>query len=39
MDLDSAIGQLKGIGEKRAQLFAKLRVFTIYDLLHLYPRT
>lgn len=39
MDLDSAIGQLKGIGEKRAQLFAKLGVFTIYDLLHLYPRT
>ncbi len=39
MDLDSVIGQLKGIGEKRAQLFAKLGVFTIYDLLHLYPRT
>lgn len=39
MELDATLCQLKGIGEKRAQLFAKLGVLTIYDLLHLYPRT
>lgn len=39
MELDSNISQLKGIGEKRAQLFSKLGVSTLYDLLHLYPRS
>lgn len=38
MELDASLCQLKGIGGKRAQLFAKLGVLTIYDLLHLYPR-
>lgn len=39
MELNDSLCKLKGIGEKRAQLFAKLGVLTIYDLLHLYPRT
>lgn len=39
MELEANLCQLKGIGEKRAQLFAKLGVLTIYDLLRLYPRT
>ena len=30
---------LKGVGEKRALLFARLNVRTIGDLLHFYPRT
>ncbi len=34
-----SILELKGIGPKRAELFEKLGVSTIYDLLHLYPRT
>lgn len=38
MDKNSSIRYLKGIGEKRAVLFQKLRVFSIYDLLRLYPR-
>lgn len=38
MDKNSSIRYLKGIGEKRAALFSKLRVFSIYDLLRLYPR-
>ena len=32
------IQYVKGVGEKRAQLFAKLDVFTLYDLVHLFPR-
>ena len=38
MELDSSVSQLKGIGEKRAQLFRKLGVLTLYDLLRFYPR-
>ena len=38
MDKNSSIRYLKGSGEKRAALFSKLRVFSIYDLLRLYPR-
>lgn len=30
---------LKGVGEKRAALFAKLNVFSVEDLLELYPRS
>lgn len=29
---------LKGIGPKRAELFHKLGIYTIEDLLHFYPR-
>lgn len=35
---DMNIQYVKGVGEKRAQLFAKLDVFTLYDLVHLFPR-
>lgn len=38
MDQDSNICELKGIGEKRAQLFYKLGVVTIGDLIRFYPR-
>lgn len=38
MTKDSTIGTLKGIGEKTEQLFRKLEVVTIDDLLHYYPR-
>lgn len=36
---DMSIQYVKGVGEKRAQLFAKLDVFTLYDLVHLFPRS
>ena len=29
---------IKGVGEKRAQLFNRLGVFTLDDLVHYYPR-
>ncbi len=32
------IRYLKGVGEKRAELFSKLGVFSVGDLLHFYPR-
>lgn len=32
------IQYVKGVGEKRAKLFSKLDVFTLYDLVHLFPR-
>ena len=34
----SDIRFLKGVGEKRAMLFSKLSVYTVSDLLCLYPR-
>ena len=37
-DLDRNIQYLKGVGEKKAALFAKLKVFTVGDLLSFYPR-
>ena len=37
--LDQNIQYLKGVGEKRAALFAKLKVFTVGDLLSFYPRS
>ena len=30
--------QIKGIGEKRAKVFAKLGIYTLYDLLNYFPR-
>ena len=39
MKLEDSIRYLKGIGEKRAELFHKLGVFTIHDLLLHLPRT
>ncbi len=38
MKLNDSIRYLKGIGEKRAELFQKLGVFTIRDLLYHLPR-
>ena len=35
---DMDIQQLKGVGEKRAQLFHKLGVFSVGALLRFYPR-
>ena len=37
-ELDTEIRYLKGIGEKKAQAFQKLGVFTLYDLLSFFPR-
>ncbi|MBZ4671289.1 MAG: ATP-dependent helicase RecG [Oscillospiraceae bacterium] len=37
-DLFSPVKYLKGVGEKRAELYAKLGIYTIYDLLWHIPR-
>lgn len=34
----TSIRSMKGIGDKTEQLFAKLGIFTVEDLLHYYPR-
>lgn len=39
MDINSRISALKGVGEKTEKLFEKLYVYTIKDLLSLYPRS
>ncbi len=39
MELYTNIKYLKGVGEKRARLLAKLGVFDVNALLHLFPRT
>lgn len=36
---DMSVQFIKGVGEKRAELFSKLDVFTLYDLVHFYPRS
>ena len=38
MDLQTDVQYLKGVGERRAALLAKLGVHTVEDLLHFYPR-
>lgn len=38
MKTEDSIKELKGIGEKTAQKFAGLGLYTISDLLHYYPR-
>ena len=38
MKYNDSITQIKGIGEKTAKLLNKLDVFTMGDLLELYPR-
>ena len=38
MRINEPIDSLKGIGPKTAVLFEKLKVYTIEDLLKLYPR-
>lgn len=39
MNLESDVRELKGVGDKKAQLLAKLNIFAIGDLLMHYPRT
>lgn len=39
MQLSDSVQYLKGVGEKRAALYQKLGVDTIYSLLHFYPRS
>ncbi len=39
MELKASIKYLKGVGEKRAAILAKLGIFTLRDLLTFYPRT
>lgn len=39
MQLSDPITKLAGIGAKRAELFAKLSIHTVYDLLAFFPRT
>ncbi len=38
MVLDRSIRELKGVGDKRANLYKKLDIFTVGDLLRHYPR-
>lgn len=38
LQADTSIKYVKGVGEARAKLFAKLGVETVSDLVHLYPR-
>ncbi len=35
---DYSIQYVKGVGEKRAELFHKLDIYTVNDLLHFFPR-
>ena len=37
-DFSTDIRKVKGIGEKKAQAFARLGVFSLYDLIYYYPR-
>ena len=37
-ELDKPITYLKGVGPKRAEIYAKMGVATVYDLLCYYPR-
>ena len=37
MDLTTSVRYLKGIGEKKAQAFEKLGVFSLYDLISYFP--
>ena len=37
-DLNDKITTIKGIGEKKAQAFGRLGVFSLYDLISFFPR-
>ena len=39
MNLETNIENLKGVGEKTKDLFNKLGIFTLDDLVHYYPRS
>ncbi len=36
--MDTPVKFVKGVGEKRAQLLNKLGIFTLYDMVHFFPR-
>ena len=36
---DIPLRYIKGIGEKREELLRKLGIFSLYDLVHFFPRT
>ena len=38
LNLDSSIKYVKGVGEKRAEMFNRLGIFDVDSLLHFYPR-
>lgn len=38
MDINSPVGCLGGVGKKRAELYNKLKVFTLEDLIYYFPR-
>lgn len=38
MELNTSVRYIKGIGEKKAQAFEKLGVFSLYDLISFFPR-
>lgn len=38
MNYNDSITTIKGIGEKTAKLFNRLGIYTVYDLLHYFPR-
>ena len=38
LNLDTPINYIKGVGDKTAQLFARLKIRTVKDLLEYYPR-
>lgn len=38
MEFNAGVKYLKGVGEKRAAMLAKLGIFTLWDLLTFYPR-
>jgi len=37
--MDTPVKYIKGVGEKRAELLNKQGIFTLYDLLHFFPRS
>ena len=39
MDLHSSLREIKGVGEKTEQLFQKIGVYTLGDILLHFPRT
>ena len=39
MDLDIGVRYIKGVGEAREKLMAKLDIHTLYDLISFFPRT
>lgn len=39
MELNDTVKCIKGVGDKTAEAFARLNIFTVKDLLHYYPRS